>query len=122
MKRMVDEKDRKKLSTLTEADIEKLQGLHLYMYYFMIDGLNDNKEYSVRIISSENYENGTDLINGLNGKLINGIMQDGDYKVIPFMDYTLVENELQVEVLYNLDQECSLALNTLTRFVKTVIF
>ena len=44
MKRMVDEKDRKKLSELTEADIEKLQGLHLYEHNITVQVTVDNDE------------------------------------------------------------------------------
>lgn len=55
MKRMVDEKDRKKLSELTEADIEKLQGLHLYHYVVAIENTDDNYYGIVEFDSITNY-------------------------------------------------------------------
>ena len=83
---------------------------------------SDNAEYGVKIISSNKYDSITNLIDGLNGvEFINMTAEDSTYKHYQWVTYTKTETELQVEELYDREQNTTLVISTITGFSVSII-
>lgn len=92
---------------------------HLYKYEFKGDD-SSNNTYFVNVMSNI-YVESLDDIDSLNGFRLFGYFQDSSYNTIAFRDLDIAETKINIDNVYDGDNNISLEKSTLDGFTRTQI-